>query len=360
MRRIGSLFSGIGGLELGLERAGLGRVVWHVERDAWCRGVLAKHWPDAERFDDVCAVGSRNLAPVDVICGGFPCQDLSYAGKGAGLVGERSGLWREYARIVRELRPSIVVVENVSALLARGLGDVLGDLAACGYDAVWDCVPAAAVGAPHRRDRLFVVAHARRGCVQPERAARALSGAKGTQSGEAAKRERHGDAIGDGSEAMAHADMRRRESVAQLHGEAISGAADWHSCGEYTDGRRDAVGHAEGQRRRWERSEPIGKGNVRGAGCGADRRDDVSASQPSVGRATHGFPAGLDRVRRAGYRWPSGPQEPQAEWEAPRVAQSVSSRGKRLKALGNAVVPQVGEVIGYVARELVEAMEACA
>jgi site-specific DNA-cytosine methylase len=96
---------------------------------------------------------------VDVLCGGFPCQDLSYAGKGAGLDGERSGLWGEYARLIRELRPRYVVVENVSALLARGLGRVLGDLAACGYDAEWDCIPASAVGAPHRRDRVWLVAY---------------------------------------------------------------------------------------------------------------------------------------------------------------------------------------------------------
>jgi DNA (cytosine-5)-methyltransferase 1 len=156
---IGSLFSGIGGLELGLERAGLGPVVWQVECDPFCRRVLARHWPDADRFDDVREVGAHNLLPVDIICGGFPCQDISVAGRGAGLEGEHSGLWREYARIVRELRPRFFVVENVAALLARGLGDVLGDLAACGYDAQWDCLPASAVGAPHQRDRIFVVAN---------------------------------------------------------------------------------------------------------------------------------------------------------------------------------------------------------
>ena len=156
---VGSLFSGIGGLDLGLEWAGLGPVIWQVEREPFCRAVLAKHWPGAERFEDVCAVGSHCLRPVDLICGGFPCQDLSYAGKGAGLAGERSGLWREYARIVCELRPRFVVVENVSALLSRGLGTVLGDLAALGYDAEWHCIPAAAVGAPHLRDRLFIVAY---------------------------------------------------------------------------------------------------------------------------------------------------------------------------------------------------------
>jgi DNA (cytosine-5)-methyltransferase 1 len=96
---------------------------------------------------------------VDVICGGFPCQDISTAGKGAGLAGERSGLWSEIARLVSELRPKFVIVENVSALLGRGLGDVLGDLSEIGYDAEWHCIPASYVGAWHRRDRVWVVAH---------------------------------------------------------------------------------------------------------------------------------------------------------------------------------------------------------
>jgi DNA (cytosine-5)-methyltransferase 1 len=156
---IGSLFSGIGGLELGLEWAGHGPTLWQVECDEFCRRVLERHWPGVERFEDVRAVGA-DLAPVDIICGGFPCQDISCAGKGAGISeGTRSGLWFEFARIIRLVRPRFVVVENVAALLSRGLGVVLGDLAACGYDATWDCIPAAAVGAPHRRDRVFIVAY---------------------------------------------------------------------------------------------------------------------------------------------------------------------------------------------------------
>jgi DNA (cytosine-5)-methyltransferase 1 len=155
---VGSLFAGIGGFDLGFERAGM-TTAWQVEMDPYCRAVLARHFPHAARHEDVRHVGAANLASVDVICGGFPCQDLSVAGKGAGLDGARSGLWSEYVRIVRELRPRYVVVENVSALLGRGLGTVLGDLAACGYDAEWDCIPASAVGAPQQRDRLWIVAY---------------------------------------------------------------------------------------------------------------------------------------------------------------------------------------------------------
>jgi len=157
--RVGSLFSGIGGLELGLERAIPGaHTVFQVEQNTYARAVLAKHWPNAQRFDDVRQAGAHNLPPCDLLCGGFPCQDISVAGKRAGINGERSGLWAEYARIIGELRPRYIVVENVSALLAGGMGRVLGDLASCGYDALWDCVPAAAVGAPHRRDRVFIIA----------------------------------------------------------------------------------------------------------------------------------------------------------------------------------------------------------
>ena len=159
MLTIGSLFSGIGGLELGLERAGLGPVKWQVEIDPYCRAVLAKHWPDVERFDDVRTVGRGNLAPVDLICGGFPCQDISLAGGMAGISGSRSGLWSEYARIVGEIRPRYVVVENVAELARSGLDRVLADLASLGFDAVWFPLAAADLGAPHERDRLFVVAH---------------------------------------------------------------------------------------------------------------------------------------------------------------------------------------------------------
>lgn len=154
---IGSLFSGIGGLELGLERALGARVIWQAERDEFCRSVLRINYPEAFQYEDVRDVGADSEVP-DLICGGFPCQNISVAGKGEGLAGAQSGLWSEYARIVRELRPRFVVVENVSALLGRGFGVVLGDLAALGYDAWWDCIPAAAVGAPHRRDRLYLVA----------------------------------------------------------------------------------------------------------------------------------------------------------------------------------------------------------
>lgn len=158
--RIGSLFSGIGGLELGLEWAGVGHTVWQVESDPFCRRVLEQHWPEAQRFDDVRDVGSNNLAPVDLICGGFPCQDISSAGKGAGLAGKRSGLWGEYARILGELRPEWAVVENVASGAIRWVDDVARQLGWLGYETLPVPVSAADVGAPYPRKRVFVIARA--------------------------------------------------------------------------------------------------------------------------------------------------------------------------------------------------------
>lgn len=152
----GSLFAGIGGFDLGFERAGL-TCEWQVEIDPYCQRVLAKHWPSVRRWDDVRTFPPAGEWGVDVICGGFPCQDISNVGKRAGICGERSGLWGEYARIIRLVRPRIIVVENVAAILFRGLGRVLGDLAALGFDAEWQIIPAAALGAVHIRERLFLV-----------------------------------------------------------------------------------------------------------------------------------------------------------------------------------------------------------
>jgi DNA (cytosine-5)-methyltransferase 1 len=156
-----NLFSGIGGFSLGLERAGM-RTVAFCEIEPFCRRVLAKHWPGIPCYDDVRTLTAERLRAdgivSDVICGGFPCQDISLAGKGDGIDGARSRLWGEYARIIGEVRPRHVIVENVAALLGRGLDRVLGDLAALGFDAEWHCIPASAVGAPHRRDRIWIVA----------------------------------------------------------------------------------------------------------------------------------------------------------------------------------------------------------
>lgn len=155
---VGSLFAGIGGWDLGLERTGGFRTAWFCEQDPYCQRVLARHWPDVPCYPDVCALGPQGTPAVDVLCGGFPCQPVSQNGRRLAQDDER-WLWPEFGRLVRELRPRYVLVENVAGLLDRGMGDVLGDLAAVGYDAEWDCLPAAAVGAVHIRERVWIVAY---------------------------------------------------------------------------------------------------------------------------------------------------------------------------------------------------------
>jgi len=210
-----SAFSGLGGLELGLERAGM-TVVGQVEINEYCRRVLAKHWPEVPRHDDVrtCVDWWRSepRPPVHVVAGGFPCQPVSVAGKGRAQADDR-WVWPAMWAVIRDLRPDVAIMENVPGLLGRGIGDVLGDLAAGGYDAEWDCVPAAAVGAPHLRDRVFVVAHAQRNGVrlepiaQPRRGRAAVASVDGARwmvadAASARRREDTGGALGDeGSDA---------------------------------------------------------------------------------------------------------------------------------------------------------------
>jgi len=187
------LFSGIGGFSLGLERTGGFETIAFCEIDKYCQKVLRKHWPDVPIFNDVTKLCRRvydcepetedgevfcprcktefgdcacigtdqfidEIGTPDVICGGFPCQDISLIGKGGGLKASRSGLWFEYLRIIGELFPTWVVIENVSALLNRGLPTILYGLHEIGYDAQWHVIPASAIGAPHRRERVWIIA----------------------------------------------------------------------------------------------------------------------------------------------------------------------------------------------------------
>jgi len=166
---VGSLFSGIGAIDLGLERSGM-RVAWQVEIDDYCNRVLEKHWPSVPKFRDVREVGGRfdvsakryQLPDAELICGGFPCQPVSCAGAQLGQEDPR-WMWPEFMRIIREIRPRWVLAENVPGLLSNDagwlFGGILRDLAESGYDAEWDCLPAAAFGAPHIRDRIFLVAN---------------------------------------------------------------------------------------------------------------------------------------------------------------------------------------------------------
>jgi len=155
--RFGSLFSGIGGLDLGLERAGM-TCTWQVEIDDYATRVLEKHWPTVPKHRDVRACSSHNLAPVDLICGGFPCQPFSIAGHRRGQEDDRN-LWPEMRRIVQELKPAWVLGENVPNLARLYLDTVLADLETDGYETCTLEIPACAVDAPHIRNRLYILAY---------------------------------------------------------------------------------------------------------------------------------------------------------------------------------------------------------
>jgi DNA (cytosine-5)-methyltransferase 1 len=154
----GSLCTGYGGLDLAVMAVTGARLTWTAETDPHACAVLEHHWPGTRNLGDVAALDWASVPPVDLVTAGWPCQDISYAGSGAGITkGTRSGLWLHIAEGLCRLRPSYVFLENVAALRTRGLGRVLADLAALGYDSQWACLRASDAGACHRRDRLFIL-----------------------------------------------------------------------------------------------------------------------------------------------------------------------------------------------------------
>jgi DNA (cytosine-5)-methyltransferase 1 len=306
-----SLFAGIGGFDLGLERTGGFKTVAFCEIEPFAQRVLKKHWSEVPIYGDVRELTAERLRAdgiaVDVICGGFPCQDISIAGKGAGLAGERSGLWSEIVRLARDIRPQFLILENVSALLARGLGGVLGDLASLGYDAEWHCIPASAVGAPHRRDRIWILAHPRRARLHERR----LVGDASKEGAEQGRVERDGIPQGEWSEAASLADAECQQSRERCD--------------------------ADEKRRRTHEAEQTGLGS----GTLAD---------PCLGRYWLA-PEQISARRNGtlnGDWWLSEPN-------VGRVANGIPRRVDRLRCLGNAVVPQIPELIG---RAILASMEA--
>jgi DNA (cytosine-5)-methyltransferase 1 len=157
-RRVGSLCTGYGGLDLAVDLVLRGQLLWYAETDPHATAVLAAGWPGVPNLGDIRLVDWSRVDRVDVLTAGFPCQDISNAGKRAGITGPHSSLWSAVAHAVRALRPPLVFVENVAALTRRGLDVVHTDLAAIGYDTRWLCLRASDIGAAHRRDRLFLLA----------------------------------------------------------------------------------------------------------------------------------------------------------------------------------------------------------
>lgn len=308
--RVLSLFSGIGGLDLGLERAGM-TIAGQVEIDPWCRKVLAKHWPEVPRHDDVrtCVQWWGGRA-ADLVAGGFPCQPVSSAGKRRAQADSR-WLWPAFADVIRHLGPRYVLVENVPGLLVRGMGDVLGDLAALGYDAEWDCVPAAFVGAPHIRNRVWIVAY--------------------PQSGRCRTLWTH-----NAAEARADASPRSAGEQSVL----------------LADSDDDQPDERQGEVRATDQRPVPGWGSLGPGGLGAALADSTVAER----RIPKPQDLAQTRRRAAEPRERRSQVRPGGDWWATepdvgRVADGIPARVDRLRGLGNAVVPQVAEHIGRLIME---------
>ena len=294
MLTVGSLFAGIGGFDLAARWVGW-RTLWYSEIEPYAAAVMRKHFPEAANLGDITKI--TNPPPVDVLVGGFPCQDISLAGRGAGIEGERSGLWSHYARLIGEIRPSWVVAENVSALRARGLDRVLGSLDALGYDAEWHCIPAAYVGAPHRRDRIWIIAHPH----GPE-----LRVQQGGSGGESWEDSLFASVYGE-SQPVADSTRIGRCEECPLGGRCGEGSCPQGpvGCGPVFSGapvadaeRAGLEGHAgyDGTTQRETARGSITEGSLR-SGAHAFR---WWASEPDVGRVANGVPRRVDRLRCLG------------------------------------------------------------
>ena len=289
---VGSLFSGIGGFEKGFEDAGF-RTIWQCEQDDFCTQVLNKHWPDVPVFRDVRELyteGGESPEKPDVLIGGFPCQDISLAGKGAGLEGKRSGLWWEFYRIIGEVRPRYAVLENVAALVNRGLPAICGALSEIGYDAEWEIVSAAALGAPHLRERLFLVAY-----PNGERCEKLNFSASGTTARQCA-------GGSDASNVAYSSGMGRQARCEEARRKAGDGSV----------GSSESAPMADAKSKRCRKARE-------------DRPDQQEEWAPGGGEA--------------GTYWTTQPR-------VCPLASRIPRRVDRIRAYGNAIVPQVAEYVG--------------
>lgn len=302
-------FSGIGGFSLAARWLGGIETVQFVEREPYCQTILRKHWPDVPIHGDICTFQPQP-GSADIICGGFPCQDISTAGKQAGIKeGTRSGLFYELMRVIRLVGPRFVVLENVAAITHRGLDIVLGELAEAGFDAEWACIPASAVGACHRRDRWWCVAYA-----------------QGQQ--------RHDGGSADPAE-------QARTAAEPGDGDGADAADPIGLCGE----RRGAPGDVAGAA-----GEGEGEGDQRQRDGDAANDCSATAAHPHGERRGQQHTPSL-AAREGQPAWPDAPRRLSTDWTGyasqPVIRQGddgFPGRVDRLRALGNAVVPQVAMV----------------
>jgi DNA (cytosine-5)-methyltransferase 1 len=313
MLTVGSLFSGIGGLDLGLERAGM-KVIWQSEIDPYCNKVLKKHWPEVPNYGNIKEIEWATIPRPDVICGGYPCQPFSTAGKRLGTDDPRH-LWPWVRTAISELQPRYAILENVRGHLSMGGLQVIGELAEIGYDAEWRVVSAAGVGAPHRRDRIIIVAYPN-GCNSPH----------GGQRTDVPSQDKSGRDDGSGS-----ASDFRQIGVGGSR-KIASKLAD--SKSERSNGRQPRNDIAQ-------RAKKGLQEQIRASGSNVADTDSVRPSAPWAKQQTAVFARSDSNNNKY---LATGPW--QVEPDVGRVANGVSARVDRLRGLGNAVVPQVAEYIG--------------
>lgn len=361
MYTVGSLFTGIGGIDLAFSAAGFD-VLFQVEIDDFCRKVLTKHassyWPNATQFTDIRDVGGHNLPRVDCLFGGFPCQDLSVAGKRAGLgEGTRSGLWFEFARLIGDLRPRLVFLENVPGILTLGGTQVIADLAKMGYVGHWGTLSAADAGAPHRRERWFCVAYRQSSGDQRECRGLARPTRQAWQQNDGAITERQGQnrtaKLGNAKQfGTAIRTARQTRTAYTYYGRDYPTDKQERNAKQSRIARASQLGHAKYPRLQGRQSQnrPRHAPTAISLPSRANARREL---EPRLGRDAHGLPAGLD-----GHQWPARPGQPQYDYEPPRVVSAQPHRTARLKALGNAVVPAVAYPIACEIRDWLDAQPA--
>lgn len=378
------MFSGIGGLELGLEWTGGFETLWQVEYDEFASRILAKHWPDVRRYRDVREVTgiysdtkckqrdtgresisglsaediNRNyIQEVDLLCGGFPCQDVSLAGRRAGF-GDgttRSGLWYEFARIISEIKPRWVLAENVPGLLSAddgwAFGKVLGDLASLGYNVWWDCIPAAACGAPHRRDRVFIVG---RRTVPLADSSVVIDGRGGGSAENSASSSRRNDNTrGSGRNDHESQSKVAGQDVANTSSQQIRDKRKDDTDGARGPGADDARQDGSGQSLADTTQQRVNVETVKGTG-GLSQQSGGSGSIKSDTDSERCIHGETKESRNAEPSAKNDTGNPLEWWlsltDLDRVVDGISFKLEhgqdRLRCLGNAVVPQVAYVVG--------------
>ena len=338
---VGSMFSGIGGLDLGLERAGM-EVKYFVEKDKYAQLVLKKHWPGVPIYDDIITLRTDELPTVDIIAGGPPCQDFSVAGKRKGLEGSRGILSIVYWQKISEIRPKYVIMENVTGILDKGLLSVLGEAALCGYDAEWNTISACSVGAFHRRDRIFLIGirsdiydkWSERGGGEKSPQLSAIPLNVQDSNREPMERNRT-DRLQEFDPPLKNKTGRagERDDREAMADTIRSMAVVPHGCGALIEGSEEPSGWSENtiqhRRRCSVRRNEGGRVFIRGPA----RSSYWTPFESDVGGTADGIPEGMDGA---------------ADWErgVPRIKENTWDRADRLRCLGNAVVPQVAEYVG--------------